>query len=88
MKRRKVRFRERDSACLDRAGREYRVLVDDYGNLENILEQVNEELEAHGLENVLGDDPDYCAFRIERNAEIHGQRRRFLKSLSCLRRWL
>ena len=59
MKRRKVRFRERDSACLDRAGREYRILVDDYGNLENILEQVNEELEAHGLEIVLGDDPDY-----------------------------
>lgn len=82
MKRRKVRFRERDSACIDRAGREYRILVDDYGNLENILEQVNEELEAHGLEIVLGDDPDYCAFRIERNAEIPGQRRRFLKSIS------
>lgn len=82
MKIRKVRFREKDMGCIDRAGREYRVLVDDYGNLANILEQVNEELEAHGYEIVLGDDPDYCAFRIERNAEIPGQRRRFLKSIS------
>ena len=82
MKIRKVRFREKYMACIDRAGREYRILVDDYGNLENILEQVNQELEEHGLEIVLGNDPDYCAFRIERNAEIPGQRKRFLKSQS------
>jgi len=82
MKCRRVRFRARDTACIDRAGREYRILVDDYGSVQNILEQVNEELEAHGLEIVLGDDPDYLAFRIERNAEIPGERRRFLKSIS------
>lgn len=73
MKCRRVRFRVRDTICIDRAGREYRILVDDYGSVQNILEQVNEELEAHGLEIVLGDDPDYLAFRIERVAEIHGQ---------------